>query len=122
MGRPKKRLSEIRNIQVLIKLNKNEQKYLQMLVLHAETNVSALIRQLIMKDRLIRPRRPKVDTETYLQLKRVGNLLNQYVRAVNQQKLDFIDRKILTLLQETLNDIEYKILQHDSEAKDTSGE
>lgn len=111
MGRPKKNTDEKRDIQIVVKLNKAEYRRLHQLMAFAETNASEVVRQLVFKERLLKPRTPILDAQTYTQLKRIGNNLNQYVKAVHQTKTTHMDRQIVVELQETLELIGERILK-----------
>lgn len=112
MGRPKKNKEEKRDIQIVVKLTKAEHKRLRELIAHAETNASDVVRQLVFKDRILRPRTPLLNAKTFIQLKRIGNNLNQYMKAsVHQSKNYELDRQIVEELQETLELIGESILK-----------
>lgn len=111
MGRPKKNIDEKRSIQIVVKLNKGEYMKLRELMAYAELNASEVVRQLVFKQRILRPRTPLLDAQTYTQLRRIGNNLNQYVKAVHQTQISHIDRRILVELQETLEVVGKKILK-----------
>jgi len=111
MGRPKKNIEEKRDIQIVVKLNRAEYMQLRKLMTYAETNASEVVRQLVFKQRLLKPRTPLLDAQTYTQLRRIGNNLNQYVKAVHRTEISQIDRQILIELQETLEIVGKKILK-----------
>jgi len=111
MGRPKKNIDEKRNFQIVVKLNKGEHMKLRELMAYAEQNASEVVRQLVFKQRILKPRTPLLDAQTYTQLRRIGNNLNQYVKAVHQTQISHIDRQILVDLQETLEIVGKKILK-----------
>lgn len=111
MGRPKKNTDEKRDIQIVVKLNRNEYMQLRNLMAYAEKNASEVVRQLVFKQRVLQPRTALLDAQTYTQLRRVGNNLNQFVKAVHQTQINHIDRQILTELQDTLEIIGKKILK-----------
>lgn len=111
MGRPKKNTDEKRDIQIVVKLNRSEYMQLRNLMAYAEKNASEVVRQLVFKQRILQPRTALLDAQTYTQLRRVGNNLNQYVKAVHQTQISHIDRQILTELQDTLEIIGKKILK-----------
>lgn len=111
MGRPKKTKEKKRDIQIVVKLNQAEYKRLLELVAYTETNTSEVVRQLVFKERLLKPRTPILDAQTYTQLKRIGNNLNQYVKAVHQTKITHMDRQIIMELQETLELIGERVLK-----------
>jgi len=111
MGRPKKNIDEKRNFQIVVKLNKGEHMKLRELMAYAEQNASEVVRQLVFKQRILKPRTPLLDAQTYTQLKRIGKNLNQYVKAVHQTQISHIDRQILVDLQETLEIVGKKILK-----------
>lgn len=111
MGRPKKNLDEKRRVQIVVKLNKGEYMQLRELMAYAEQNASEVVRQLVFKQRILKPRTPLLDAQTYTQLRRIGNNLNQYVKAVHQTQISHIDRRILVEIQETLEVVGKKILK-----------
>jgi hypothetical protein len=111
MGRPKKNIDEKRDIQIVVKLNRDEYLQLKGLMEYAEKNASEVVREIVFKQRLLKPRTPLLDAQTYTQLRRVGNNLNQYVKAVHQTRISHIDRQILIELQETLEAVGKKILK-----------
>jgi hypothetical protein len=102
MGRPKKNADEKRDLQVVIKLTKGEYAQLLKLMGYAEKNASEVIRQLVFKERLLKPKISIVDARAYVQLKRIGNNLNQHVKAIYQTKMATVDHQILLELQATL--------------------
>lgn len=111
MGRPKKNADEKRDLQVVIKLTKGEYAQLLKLMGYAEKNASEVIRQLVFKERLLKPKISIVDAQTYVQLKRIGNNLNQHVKAIHQTKIGRVDRQILLELQATLDIVGKGILK-----------
>lgn len=111
MGRPKKSIEDKRSIQVLVKLTNSEYSQLLKLMIYAGTNASEVVRQLVFKERLLKPRVSLVDVQTYTELKRIGNNLNQYVKAVHQSKLTKVDQKILIELQETFEILTTQIIK-----------
>lgn len=111
MGRPKKSIDEKRDIQIVVKLNRDEYLQLKGLMEYAEKNASEVVREIVFKQRLLKPRTPLLDAQTYTQLRRVGNNLNQYVKAVHQTRISHIDRQILIELQEILEAVGKKILK-----------
>lgn len=111
MGRPKKSIEDKRSIQVLVKLTNSEYSQLLKLMIYAETNASEVVRQLVFKERLLKPRVSLVDVQTYTELKRIGNNLNQYVKAVHQSKLTKVDQQILIELQETFEILTTQIIK-----------
>ncbi len=111
MGRPKKNKEEKRDIQIVVKLNQAEYKRLLELVAYAETNASDVVRQLVFKERVLKPRIPLLNADIYRELKRIGNNLNQFIRAVHQTKTSKLDRQIAMDLDETLEMIAERILK-----------
>ena len=111
MARPRKKSDEKRNIPIAVKLNQSEHKRLVELMEFAESSASEVIRQLVFKKRILKPKKPILDVQTYTELRRIGNNLNQYVKQVHQRKISEIDRAFLENLQELLNEVSKRLLE-----------
>lgn len=99
MGRPKKNIEEKRNLQIVFKVTKLEYAQLLELIRYSEKSASEVIRQLIFKERLLKPKTAIIDVQTYTELKRIGNNLNQYVKAVHERRLTNVNHKTLAELK-----------------------
>lgn len=102
---------EKRNIPIAVKLNQSEHKKLVELMEYAESSASEVIRQLVFKKRILKPKKSVLDAQTYTELRRIGNNLNQYVKQIHQRKISDIDKAFLERLQEMLNDITTRLLE-----------
>ncbi len=111
MARPRKKADEKRNIPIAVKLNQSEHKKLVELMEYAESSASEVIRQLVFKKRILKPKKSAIDVQTYTELRRIGNNLNQYVKQIHQRKISEIDRSFLRQLQELLNDVSKRLLE-----------
>ena len=111
MARPRKKADEKRNILIAVKLNQSEHKRLVELMEYAESSASEVIRQLVFMKRILNPKKPVLDVQTYTDLRRIGNNLNQYVKQVHQRKISEIDRAFLENLQGLLNEVSKRLLE-----------
>jgi hypothetical protein len=102
MGRPKKNIEDKRRLLIAFKVTDGEFAQLFKLMSYSEKSASEVIRQLVFKERLLKPKISLVDVKTYTELKRIGNNLNQYVKAVHERKLASIDQKNLAELKNIL--------------------
>ncbi|MFC3563143.1 plasmid mobilization protein [Pedobacter jamesrossensis] len=111
MGRPKKNTEDKRRLQVVFKVTDGEYAQLFEMIKYSEKSASEVIRQLVFKERLLKPKTAMVDVQTYIELKRIGNNLNQYVKAVHERKLTNVDQKVLLELKNTFEILTKQIIK-----------
>ncbi len=83
MARPAKEKNEKRSIRLTFRMNKQEQQHLQKLSDYANLPTSEVIRETVFKKRLLQPRVSVIDQQTYVELKRIGNNVNQIAKHLN---------------------------------------
>lgn len=83
MARPAKEKNEKRSIRLTFRMNKQEQQHLQKLSDYANLPASEVIRETVFKKRLLQPRVSVIDQQTYVELKRIGNNVNQIAKYLN---------------------------------------
>lgn len=110
MSRPRKPIEEKRSLQIVIKLTVDEYLELQELINYSEKNASEVIRQLVFKKRVLKPKVARIDVETYTQLRRIGNNLNQFVKALNQNHQVADSRTLLLEIRDLFRKICVEIL------------
>lgn len=72
-----------RDAVVPVRLTPFERDELAQLAEQRNTTLSGLLRSLALGRNLPAPKPPKVDADTYMELGRIGNNLNQIARAMN---------------------------------------
>jgi hypothetical protein len=83
MARPAKEKNEKRSIRLTFRMNKQEQQHLQKLSDYTNLPASEVIRETVFKKRLLQPRVSVIDQQTYVELKRIGNNVNQIAKHLN---------------------------------------
>lgn len=68
-----------------VRLTQAEHQRLQVAAAERGISLSALIRLAINRATIPEPRPPRIDLEAVMQLRRIGNLLNQYLRILHRE-------------------------------------
>lgn len=106
MGRPKKSKQERREYLVAVRLTETEKESLEKLVAYSGTSVPAVIRNLVLKDRVLKSRISMLDQQTYLELKKIGTNINQIAKHYNSNLPVPAEKlKAFQVLNEKLNHI-----------------
>lgn len=112
MARPTIDQEEKRSIRFTFRLNQREEEMLIQLMAYTEKSAAEVIRDLVFRERLLKPRISKLDQKTYGELKRIGNNLNQIAKKLNTNARAAETEKMIKELKFTLNKILSKLL-HD---------
>lgn len=113
MARPAKEKREKRSFRYTFRMNEDELEFLEKLSTYSDLPVAEVIRASLFKNRLPKAKVPLLDKHTYLELKRIGNNINQIARhynsriSVRQERL-----KVFNALSDKLDAI-LKILVND---------
>lgn len=106
MGRPKKSKLERRDYLVAVRLTEAERESLQKLVEYSGTPVPDVIRNLVLKDRVLKSRVSMLDQNTYFELKKIGANINQIAKHYNSNLQVPSDKlKAFQALNDKLNHI-----------------
>jgi hypothetical protein len=108
MARPKKIATEKRSVAFTIKLTEDERN--QLVKAAAVTGMSARI--------FARVKLPRVDLDTYLELKKIGVNLNQLTKRANAGFLPPGLIRVLEHLGKQQQEIIQLLMNHDSQSKD----
>lgn len=84
-GRKKLSADEIRDTTIKFRVNSKEMIYLNVLKNKAGIEMGHLIRQEILKSKPRNQTLPTINNEGLLELKRIGNNINQMARILNSQ-------------------------------------
>lgn len=87
MARPRKEESERRTINYTVRLTEDQLRKLVILSQQMGVTPAVLIRDKVFKGKFPEPKAPKIDVDTYLELKKSGGNLNQLTRKVNMGQL-----------------------------------
>ena len=77
MARPTIDQEEKRHIRFTFRLNDREDSWLNYLTSYSNRSRTDVIRDLVFKKRILKPKIPKLDQMTYGELKRIGNNINR---------------------------------------------
>ena len=83
MARPTIDSKDKRNIRFTFRLNEREEKWLDHLTSYSNRSKADVIRDLVFKERLLQPKIPVLDQQTYGELKRIGTNINQVAKKLN---------------------------------------
>jgi hypothetical protein len=118
MARPKTSDTDKLSSRLILRLTDDELKDLQAYSNVCGKSVSEIVRLKITKGRFPSPKSPKLDLQTYTELKKIGVNLNQLTRVVNSGRnvmpMDFY--KMIMKMQQHLDLITAKLL-YDSHTK-----
>ena len=108
-----------RNAVIPIRVTSEERSLLKEAARAVNVSLSEFIRRLALKKRMPPVGVGKVNRETYSELCRIGNNLNQLVRAVNEGRALGVDLNLLAGLRTCIKEIGFQTLgvQDDREAK-----
>ena len=112
MARPTIDQEEKRNIRFTFRLNDREDSWLNYLTSYSNRSRADVIRDLVFRKRILKPRIPKLDQVTYGELKHIGNNLNQVAKKLNANAGAPDTQKTIKELKVILNQILNKLL-HD---------
>jgi hypothetical protein len=112
MARPTIDQEEKRSIRFTFRLNQREEEMLIQLMAYTEKSAAEVIRNIVFRERLLKPKIPALDQKTYGELKRIGNNLNQIAKKLNANNRASETEKTIKELKFTLNKILSKLL-HD---------
>lgn len=111
-GRRKLAHDEIRDTTIKFRVNEKELAYLNELKNKAGIEMGHLIRQELLKSKPRNQTLPTINNEALLELKRVGNNLNQIAKALNSDNdIQTLDKWRLTVkaISRVLSGLEGKI-------------
>jgi hypothetical protein len=112
MARPTIDQHERRNIRFTFRLNLREEEMLTQLMSYTEKSAAEVIRDIVFRERLLKPKIPALDQKTYGELKRIGINLNQIAKKLNANARAPETEKTIKELKGILNRILQKLL-HD---------
>src|ERR1700733_1518356 len=98
MGRPKINEDSRRTINFTIRLTADEQKRLEKAAEICGKTPAAIIRAKLFKGKFPVARIPRIELNTYLELKKIGTNLNQVTRLANAGKISKFLNQVLTQL------------------------
>ena len=112
MARPTIDQKEKRTIRFTFRLNDREEKWLNYLTSYSNRSKADVIRDLVFKKRILKPKIPKLDQQTYGELKRIGINLNQVAKKLNanatapetEKTIAELKKKLIQILQQLLHD------------------
>jgi hypothetical protein len=112
MARPTIYHKEKRAIRFTFRLNDREEKWLNYLTSYSNRSKADVIRDLVFKKRILKPKIPKLDQQTYGELKRIGINLNQVAKKLNanatapetEKTIAELKKKLIQILQQLLHD------------------
>lgn len=116
MGRPELSKEEKRSERITLKLTKEEKKKIDKAAAICGLPPVVLVREKLFKGRFPEAKIPKIDMDTYVELKKIGVNINQQTRQLNAGKLPI---GLLALLNK-LKTQEEKIIKglfHDSQSE-----
>lgn len=112
MARPTINPQEKRNIRFTFRMTEREEEMLIQLMAYAEKSAAEVIRDIVFRERILKPKIPALDRKTYGELKRIGNNLNQVAKKLNANAKAPETEKTIRELKVLLNKILRKLL-HD---------
>ncbi|AGA76722.1 plasmid mobilization relaxosome protein MobC [Echinicola vietnamensis] len=113
MGRPKKPDNQKRNIKFTFRMTEEEVRVLGSLCEVASMPAADVVRACVFKNRLPKGKVAKLDRQTYVELKRIGNNINQIAKQLNSKfEVPSGRMKAIDALSEKLNQI-IILLLHD---------
>ena len=110
MARPTVDKSEKRSVRFTFRLNEREENELIQLMEYSNLSGAEVIRDIVFKNRLLKPKIPVLDQKTYGELKRIGNNINQIARKLNLGDKAPETEIILKVLSNKLDQIIKKLL------------
>lgn len=111
MARPRKPQKEKRDTKFTFKMNEREVLALAELSEYSNLSPTEVIRSCVFKNRLLQARVPKIDAQTYLELKKIGTNINQIAKHYNSGKEVSPDKlRAFISLKEKLDSILKKLI------------
>lgn len=109
MARPTKEKKDQRYIRITVRLTEAECVQLEKLSAYAGLQASEVIREAVFKNRVLQAKVPVLDQQTYVELKRIGNNINQIAKHLNagqgigaNNHLAAIDRYLSIILKKLI--------------------
>ena len=93
-------------------MTEREEEMLIQLMAYTEKSAAEVIRDIVFRERKLKPKIPALDQKTYGELKRIGNNLNQVAKKLNANAKAAETEKTFKELKVILNQILSKLL-HD---------
>src|SRR5690554_1263956 len=113
MARPPKERKEKRSFRYTFRMTEEEMEFLRKLSEYSDLPPAEVIRASVFKNRLHKAKVPILDKRTYLELKRIGNNLNQIAKHYNSRitvpehrlkAFDSLSDKLDSIIKALLND------------------
>src|SRR5690554_371947 len=113
MARPLKEKKEKRSFRYTFRMNEEEMEFLGKLSEYSDLPPAEVIRASVFKNRLPQAKMPLLDRQAYLELKRIGNNINQIARHYNSRitvpehrlkTFDSLSKKLDSLIKALIND------------------
>lgn len=111
MARPQKEKKEKRNVKFTFRMNEKEVQELAELCTYTNLSGAEVLREIVFKNRLLKPKIPALDLQAYGELKRIGNNINQIARHLNSGVSTQVDFRIINELSMKLDVIIKSILK-----------
>ncbi|MCX2453145.1 MobC family plasmid mobilization relaxosome protein [Pedobacter sp. PLR] len=111
MARPQKEKKEKRTVKFTFRMNEKEVQELANLCAYSSLSGAEVLREIVFKDRLLLPKIPALDLQTYGELKRIGNNINQIAKHLNSGTSTQVDVRIIYELSSRLDIIIKAILK-----------
>src|SRR5690606_18382544 len=109
MARPTKERKDRRYIRITVRLTEAESAQLEKLSAYAGLQASEVIREAVLKNRVLQAKVPVLDQQTYVKLKRIGNNINQIAKHFNAGKgvgakvyLETIEKQLSIILKKLI--------------------
>jgi hypothetical protein len=83
MSRPRKNKNDKKSIRFTFRMTEEEFRMLAVMAEFYNTSGGEVIRACVFKPRSLKPVKPLLDRQTYGELKRIGNNINQIARHLN---------------------------------------
>ncbi|MFC3363911.1 plasmid mobilization relaxosome protein MobC [Pedobacter fastidiosus] len=105
MARPQKEKEEKRSTKFTFRMNEKEVEQLASLCAYSNLSGAEVLREIVFKNRLLQPKIPVLDLQSYGELKRIGNNINQIAKQLNSKTSNHIDYKVMNELSLKLDTI-----------------
>jgi hypothetical protein len=117
MGRPKVNEESRRAINFTIRLTTDEQKRLEKAAEICGKTPAVVVRAKLFKGKFPAAKIPRIELNTYLELKKIGTNLNQLTRLANAGKISKFFNQVLMQLMKQQQTIIDQIIHHDSDSE-----
>lgn len=118
MARPKVTPSEKRSVKITFRVTEKQQQKLLLLAKACGTTPGDLVRTKLFRGHFPATSLPKIDEDTYIELKKIGVNLNQLTKHANSGRLPIgIDKTLAALLRQEEKIIRL-LLRDDSRSED----